>query len=394
MSLDTILMVLSLLVICSFFYNYLLEKFQIPSVILLIVTGILLKFITEVIGIHHTPSANALALFGTLGLITIVLEAVLDLKIAGHNYQKVLVALICATMSIILISIMIGVLIHFIYSISYRSAMIYAAPIAIISSAIVIPSIAGLSPELKEFLVFESIFSDIVGILVFNFFTNVEPGNWLSFGEFSLSFIGILVLSAIISIPLALILNHGKRNHQHVFILAILIFIYGLAKHFHMSALILILVFGLMLNNIPLIFSKTRYRHLFRKKDMQNELEDMQSLTGEFAFIIRTFFFILFGFSINLELLFSLKAFSIAAGMLVIVYAIRYLSLFIFRIKSVKTATFIAPRGLITVLLFFQIPDNLKYSDFDGGVIFLMVIFSSIIMSASLIANKKIIVKQ
>lgn len=388
MSLDTILMSLSLLVICSFFYNYLLEKFQIPSVILLIATGVLLKFIAEIAGIYHPPSANALALFGTLGLITIVLEAVLDLKIAGHNYQKVLVALISATLSILLISIVVGVFIHYIYPISYRSAMIYAAPIAIISSAIVIPSISGLSPELKEFLVFESIFSDIIGILVFNLFTNVEPGNWLSFGKFSLSFVGILILSAIISIPLALILNHSKRDHQHVFILAILIFIYGLAKHFHMSALILILVFGLMLNNMSLIFSKTKYRHLFRKRDMQNELADMQNLTGEFAFIIRTFFFILFGFSINLELLFSLKALSITAGMLVIVYIIRYLSFFVFRVKNIKTATFIAPRGLITVLLFFQIPDSLKYSGFDGGVIFLMVIFTSIIMSISLIAAK------
>lgn len=390
MSLDTILMVLSLLVICSFFYNYLLERFQIPSVILLIATGVLLKFIAEIAGIYHSPNANALALFGTLGLITIVLEAVLDLKVAGHNYQKVLVALICATLSIVLISILVGIFIHLIYPISYRSAMIYATPIAIISSAIVIPSISGLSPELKEFLVFESIFSDIIGILAFNFFTNVEPGNWLSFGEFSLSFAGILILSAVISIPLALILNHGKRDHQHVFILAILIFIYGLAKHFHMSALILILVFGLMLNNMPLIFSKTRYRHLFKKRDMQNELADMQSLTGEFAFIIRTFFFILFGFSINLELLFSLKALSIAAGMLIIAYAIRYLSFFIFRVKNTKVATFIAPRGLITVLLFFQIPDNLKYSGFDGGIIFLVVIFTSIIMSASLIAGRNL----
>lgn len=390
MSLDTILMVLSLLVICSFFYNYLLERFQIPSVILLIATGVLLKFVAEIAGIYHSPNANALALFGTLGLITIVLEAVLDLKVAGHNYQKVLVALICATLSIVLISILVGIFIHLIYPISYRSAMIYATPIAIISSAIVIPSISGLSPELKEFLVFESIFSDIIGILAFNFFTNVEPGNWLSFGEFSLSFAGILILSAVISIPLALILNHGKRDHQHVFILAILIFIYGLAKHFHMSALILILVFGLMLNNMPLIFSKTRYRHLFKKRDMQNELADMQSLTGEFAFIIRTFFFILFGFSINLELLFSLKALSIAAGMLVIAYAIRYLSFFIFRVKNTKVATFIAPRGLITVLLFFQIPDNLQYSGFDSGIIFLVVIFTSIIMSASLIAGRNL----
>jgi NhaP-type Na+/H+ or K+/H+ antiporter len=74
--------------------------------------------------------------------------------------------------------------------------------------------------------------------------------------------------------------------------------------------------------------------------------------------------------------------------MLVIVYTIRYLSFFVFRVKNIKTATFIAPRGLITVLLFFQIPDSLKYSGFDGGVIFLMVIFTSIIMSVSLIAAK------
>jgi len=44
-----------------------------------------------------------------------------------------------------------------------------AIPLAIISSAVAIPSAAGLLKQDREFVVYESTFSDILGIMIFNY---------------------------------------------------------------------------------------------------------------------------------------------------------------------------------------------------------------------------------
>jgi len=51
--------------------------------------------------------------------------------------------------------------------------------------------------------------------------------------------------------------------------------------------------------------------------------------------------------------------------------------------------TFIAPKGLISILLFFAIPESLKTQGFESGVFFLVIIATSIIMAWSLIATGK-----
>ena len=51
---------------------------------------------------------------------------------------------------------------------------------------------------------------------------------------------------------------------------------------------------------------------------------------------------------------------------------------------------FLAPRGLITILLFYAVPESVKSShpEFNGILLF-VILFSCIIMSWSLIKDKK-----
>ena len=51
--------------------------------------------------------------------------------------------------------------------VEFIQALVYALPLSIMSSAIIIPSVANLSNYKKEFLIYESTFSDILGIMVF-----------------------------------------------------------------------------------------------------------------------------------------------------------------------------------------------------------------------------------
>ena len=50
---------------------------------------------------------------------------------------------------------------------------------------------------------------------------------------------------------------------------------------------------------------------------------------------------------------------------------------------------FIAPRGLITVLLFYAIPAEAQISGFSEGIILFIIIGTSLIMTWAMISDKK-----
>ena len=87
--------------------------------------------------------------------------------------------------------------------------------------------------------------------------------------------------------------------------------------------------------------------------------------------------------------MFNLKSIAIGAALLIIIYVVRAICLFIFSGKNIFPQIFLAPRGLITILLFFAIPKNLteKY-DFNGVLLFI-ILASCLIMTWSLIRHKK-----
>lgn len=67
---------------------------------------------------------------------------------------------------------------------SYLNCLIYSIPLSIVSTAIVIPSISHLEEAKKEFLIYETSFSDIIGIMAFNYITAgnlLNPGNIIIF---------------------------------------------------------------------------------------------------------------------------------------------------------------------------------------------------------------------
>jgi hypothetical protein len=50
---------------------------------------------------------------------------------------------------------------------------------------------------------------------------------------------------------------------------------------------------------------------------------------------------------------------------------------------------FIAPRGLITVLLMFSIPETQRLSQVSNGVVFLVILASSLMIVAGTVTSKK-----
>src|SRR5690606_39784905 len=76
---------ISILIIFSYLFDAFARKTKFPSVILLIATGIGLRWLADVFNYHIPYLDRIIPTFGTIGLILIVLEGALELEI---NKQK------------------------------------------------------------------------------------------------------------------------------------------------------------------------------------------------------------------------------------------------------------------------------------------------------------------
>src|SRR5690606_37445738 len=93
----------------------------------------------------------------------------------------------------------------------------------------------------------------------------------------------------------------GNIQHQVKFfmIISILILVYAIGQSYHLSSLVLILAFGLFLNNVDQI-KHLWFRTTFLYKNLSADLAQLHQLSAETAFIMRTFFFVIFGFTIDI----------------------------------------------------------------------------------------------
>ena len=72
----------------------------------------------------------------------------------------------------------------------------------------------------------------------------------------------------------------------------------------------------------------------------------------------------------------------------VIIYFVRVIVLFVFNGRDIVPQLFLAPRGLITILLFFAIPEELSAGKEFQGVLLFVILVSCLIMTRSLISHK------
>lgn len=387
------LIAFSTLVIISYLFYLLSLRVRIPSVLLLIALGITIRIIDNTLhfGLNQLKLDTQLPLLGTIGIIMIVLEAAIDLRIQKEKAILLLRALI-ASLLIFLLSAA-GITLIFLYfhhPISVQQAIVYAIPLSVVSSAIIIPSVEKLKENKREFLIYESTFSDIIGIMVFNYAT--IPAEQITISNLakniSFNILITILLSIILSYLLVLLFHNIKTKLKMFLIIAILTLIYGIGKILHISALLLILIFGLVLNN-TYIFFPGRLSKLINHKEALFIVRDFQILTTETAFLIRTFFFVLFGFSLHIESVINWEVVIIGTAILFILYLTRFLNLLFISTKNVFPELLLAPRGLVTILLYYAIPSNLIIQNFTPGIYFYVIIMSNLLMMFALWFSKK-----
>jgi NhaP-type Na+/H+ or K+/H+ antiporter len=185
-----------------------------------------------------------------------------------------------------------------------------------------------------------------------------------------------------------LILAKTKLNIKFFLVFSLLILIYSGGKLLHLPSLLIILVFGLMINNWEQIPLK-RLGKLFPQNQVEPLREFLHSITAESSFLVRTFFFILFGFSIDLDFIYNQEVLLLGSFIVLALFLVRLFYLkFYFHTKVVPEVFFI-PRGLITIVLFYKIPPYLQLTTFNDGILFFIIVSTGIILSIGMILYKK-----
>ncbi len=384
-----LIIIFSVTIIISYFFNLYAKKSGIPAVLLLIGLGIGINYVLRFSGFPKPDLLPILEVLGVVGLILIVLEAALDLQLLKEKVGLIIKSFLVALIGLAGTAYLAALALNYLMEVEVLNALLYTIPLSILSSAIILPSIDDLDEDKRDFMIYESTFSDIVGIIGFySVLTMVGSGsNESVYGEV----FGNLALTVVFSIIISYILIYVFQNikgHVKLFLLiAILLLLYAVGKMFHLSSLIIILIFGMILNNYKVFFRGGLMR-LLNKEKVEEVLNDMRVVTAETAFVVRTFFFIIFGWSVYLGSLLSFKVIGIGLVILFIIYLVRAITLFIFNGKNIVTQLFLAPRGLITILLFFAIPEELSIGPEFQGVLLFVILVSCLVMTWSLISYK------
>ncbi|RSK45026.1 cation:proton antiporter domain-containing protein [Hymenobacter rigui] len=384
----SILIGLSLAVILSYLFDLAARATKVPSVLMLLLAGIALRQTADYFDFTLLVPKVVLEIFGIIGLIMIVLEGALDLKISRAKAPLIRRSFFAAALILVVQAVVIALILHYWLRVSFQSCLINAIPLAVISSAIAIPSVASLQGEKQEFIVYESTFSDILGIMFFNFALQNNFAQGASVLTFGADVLAVLVVAVLSTAALAFLLDRIRLHVKFFLILAFLILLYSLAKKLHLSSLVLVLVFGLAVNNAE-HFLKGPLRRWFRPERLSEEVHQLRSITAESAFLIRTFFFLLFGFSITLSNVLSPQL--LFQGVLIVaaLTAIRFVYLRYIARTDLIPELFIAPKGLITVLLFYSIPEKHLIGEVSENILFVVILLTGVLMMVGLLMSRQ-----
>lgn len=388
-----LIIMVSSVIILSFFFNIISKKTNIPSVLLLIALGMGIKGVMNMTELRDKDLGidSLLEVLGNIGLVMIVLEAALDLKLERRKAGLLLKSLGVSVLG--LVGGILGIASLFMYifpGTDFYTASIYAVPLSIMSSAIIIPSVGALRGVKREFMVYDSTFSDILGIMVFYFMLGEEgTTGGTSFGGIMSNIFATIVMSIVVAYGLVYLFQHLKMQVKLFLIIGVLLLMFALGKYFHLSSLLTILAFGLVLNNTE-VFFPGRFAKFFDREAVKPILHDFHNLTLESAFLVRTFFFVLFGISITLSSLYDWRVAVNGVCIVAILYAVRFVALRLISKENLFPELWIAPRGLITVLLFFVIlkDPRVNIPGFDPGLLLYPIIITSIIMTIGLITHQ------
>jgi NhaP-type Na+/H+ or K+/H+ antiporter len=181
------------------------------------------------------------------------------------------------------------------------------------------------------------------------------------------------------------LINRIEGHVRFLPLLAGVTLIYAVGKQMHLSPLIVVLVCGLLLNNTHLLERTGRLGSLC-KPGYEDTLAEFKGLVAELTFAVKSFFFLLLGYWTEVEFMRDWRAWAVMVAAIGAIYPARYAILGALRQPYAGCLVWVAPRGLITVLLFLTAAENGRLDGFPFGAVMLLVLLTA---SATALAHRR-----
>ncbi len=384
-----LIIVLSLSVLISYAFDLFSSRFKTPSVLLLLLLGMLTKQATQYFDVQVPYVTTILPTLGTLGLILLVLEGGLDLELHTDRLSVLRRTSMASLLAIVGGTLLMAGMLYLLLNDSFYHCLIAALPFSIISSSVTVQRLDQLSGMQREYAVYESAFASILGIMAFNFLLLSRGSALEAIWLFARDTLFMALISLICCFGLLYLI--GRINHRIKFlpIISVLFLVYALAEINHLSSLLLILIFGLFLNNTEL-FIRGRLSLILKNDLFEKELDQLKNLTAEGSFVVRTFFYLILGYAAIPSELVDTDAMIVSALFMVIIIAWRWVTLRLTYWGVSSPLLWIAPRGLITILLYLNIPEDLRLQGFREGIPMVVITLSYLVVMTGILGSKPV----
>jgi NhaP-type Na+/H+ or K+/H+ antiporter len=352
---STTILIIGMMVFFAHFLSLQFRKTSIPDVLVLMLVGMLLGPVLGVVNPEDFGKVGSL--IATIALVVILFESgtSLDLGTLGESLATTGVL----TFSCFLLTgVITGTVGYFALDLSLLPAAMLGVILGGTSSAVVIPMVNSLrlSDKPATVLVLESALSDvlcIVGVfalLQVHIQGGVEPGRVI--GSVLAALIFATVIGVLGGIGWLLVLGRIRDFPNTISsTLAYVFIVYGLTEFLGYSGAIASLALGITLTNYEK-FGLHRFRNIDSKIEPLSEMDHI--FYRESVFLLKTFFFVYLGFSIQ----FGAVRIALAALMVVVlVYAMR-LALMrglyrdpAYSLRDTAITSMLAPKGLAAAVL-------------------------------------------
>ncbi|MGL5785806.1 MAG: hypothetical protein ACRCX4_03155 [Bacteroidales bacterium] len=374
-----LLVFFSFLVVFSYILEVFSKKIRIPAVIFLIASGMAIGWIGRSFSVKIPDITPYLMLIGGVSLVLVVLQGAMELKWTPQKNKMILNMLLMCILPMITLSFMVASFFYFKNHTPFTQTLYNVIPIAIISSAIAIPAAQLLNHKAREQIVYESSFSDILGILFFDFVFRDHGDLLKESGLFVAELGGTFILTVLATILIAWLLGYIPSGIRFIPILGTLVFVFEVAEYFQLPALIFIFVFGLFIGNLERFINLPLLHHI-KPERILNHTGEFYNIVTELGFLARSFFFLTLGLYVKPSLFVDYHALIWASGILLLAFFIRFLYLKLLRIH-VKPNILFAPRGLVTILLFLYIPAGKHIEAISFNVVIMVVLLFTLVLA-------------
>ena len=382
--------IIGLLIFTAHLFSEIFSRKRIPDVLFLIIIGLLIGPVFH--WISPESLGNAGSLFSGITLVTILFESGTQLRFSALK-DSFKGALKLTALNFVLSAVAIWLVGWLVLELDPIVSMILGCMLGGTASAVVIPIVRQMHMSEKPaiMLILEAAIGNVFSIVLALALMQAIKSRHVEFGailgDIFSSFILATVMGLIGAIFWALILDQVRNIKYSILTTPAFVFIiYGLNEWMGFSGAIAALAFGIGLANIDGIYNA--WLKKFIKKVPVNLNETERSLFSELVLLLKTFFFIYVGISIQLK---QWEPIVIGLGISVL--------LFIIRIPAVRFAiskkegipekemvfmSALNPKGLTAAVLATQaliyIPD-LETAMFVRNIVFAVILFSIVINS-------------